>query len=435
VLAGSRLLAGELDLSVLRTGTETRAASLARALIGTTVPAPGEWALNQQAEKFADRTVGPTLIASGLGLLVGGPAMALAIQRPDYATAVGVTAPLETLRSVRIALRHGVLIRSEEALSRFASSSWLILDDHEALLHAQCELAEMQVRGIEEDHLLPALAAAGAWLGDARGPALVRACRARHLIARRAALREIAATFVTIEYGRHVLRLSSKTNRTQFAPLRVELDGVEVARLRFQRTVGLAAASTVRQLQRAGLRVLLISERETPAVATLARRLGVDRFVGDTDADSRHRLLQELSERGVQAVHVHVGPRLRDPGDAHLSVALTGEDETVWRDADMVLLGQSIASLPIMGRLARDSKSRISSLQRWAIVPNLASVAGAFTLGFPGMAAVFISNFGASVIYNRARRALRQASHDDTSPPEAAWCMEDELPANQTAIP
>jgi Cu2+-exporting ATPase len=434
VLAGSRLLAGELDFSVLRTGSETRAASLTRALIGTTVPAPGKWALNEQAEKFADRTVGPTIIASGLGLLVGGSAMALAIQRPDYATAVGVTAPLETLRAVRIALRHGVLIRSDDALSRLASSSWVILDDHEALQHAECEMAEMQVRGIEEDHLLPALAAAGAWLGDARGPALVRACRARHLIARRAALREIGAMFVTIQYGSHVVRLSSKANRNQFAPLRVELDGVEVARLRFQRTAGFAAASTVRQLQRAGLRVLLISEREASAVATLARRLGVDRFVGDTDADSRRRLLQDLSKRGVRAVHVHVGTRLRDPGDAHLSVAFAGEDETGWRDEDMVLLGQSIASLPILMRLARDSKSRIASLQRWAIMPNLVSVAGAFTLGFSGMTAVFISNFGTSVAYNRARRALRQASLDDTSPPEAIWCTEDELPANQAAI-
>jgi cation transport ATPase len=179
---------------------------------------------------------------------------------------------------------------------------------------------------------------------------------------------------------------------------------------------------------------LLISEREASAVATLARRLGVDRFVGDTDADSRRRLLQDLSKRGVRAVHVHVGTRLRDPGDAHLSVAFAGEDETGWRDEDMVLLGQSIASLPILMRLARDSKSRIASLQRWAIMPNLVSVAGAFTLGFSGMTAVFISNFGTSVAYNRARRALRQASLDDTSPPEAIWCTEDELPANQAAI-
>jgi cation transport ATPase len=432
VLAGSRLLAGELDLAALRTGRRTRAAHVSRALIGTTVPVPGEWALNQQAEKFADRTVGPTLIAAGLGLLAGGPAMSVAIMRPDYATAVGLAVPLETLRSVRIALRQGALIRSTEALSRFGSSSWVVLDDHEALQRVDCELAEMQVNGVEEDRLLPALAAAGVWLGDPRGPALVRACRARRLIARRAALREIAATFVSIEYGGHVLRLSSQANRAQFAPLRVELDGVEVARLRFQRTAGLAAASGVRRLQRAGLRVLLTSEREVSAVAPLARRLGVDRFVANTDADSRRRLLRGLNQRGVSAVHVHVGPGLRDSDDAHLSVALAGADETCWHNADIVLFGQSIAALPALARLARESTARMRSLRRSAVAPNLACVAGAFVFGISSMAVVFISNLGTSMVYNHARRALRLASLDDTSPSEAVWCLEDDAPANAT---
>jgi cation transport ATPase len=430
VLAGSRLLAGELDLAALRTGWRTRAAQVSRALIGTTVPAPAEWALNQQAETFAQRTVGPTLIAAGLGLLVGGPAMSVAVMRPDYATAAGLVAQLETLRSVRIALRHGALIRSDEAFSRFASCSWVVLDDHEELRRTDCELAEMQARGIEEDHLLPAIAAAGVWLGDPRGPALVRACRARRLIARRAGLREIGATFVAIEYGSHVLRLFGKVDRTQFAPLRVELDGVEVARLRFQRTTTLAAESSVRRLQRAGMRVLLASERPAAAVAPLAKRLGVDRLVADADTDFRRQLLRGLSERGVGAAHVHVGPGLRDSGSAHLSVALAGADENCWHEADMVLFGQSIAPLPALAVLARNSVARAANLRRMAATTNLACVAGAFAFGLSSMAVVFITNLGTSMAYNRARRALRLAALDDTSPSEAVWCTEDDVPAS-----
>ncbi len=313
----------------------------------------------------------------------------------------------------------------------------MVLDDHEALQRKDCELAEMQVRGIEEEHLLPALAAAGVWLGDPRGPALVRACRARQLIARRAALREIGATFVAIEYGGHVLRLSGKADRTRFAPLRVELDGVEIARLRFQRTAALTAASSVRRLQSAGLRVLLTSERDESVVAPLARQLGVDQFVGNTDADSRQRLLRGLNERGVSAVHVHAGPGLQDSDDAHLSIALAGVDEIRWHDAgtnaDIVLFGQSITSLPALVRLARDSMARLASYRRWAIVPNVASAAGAFAFGLPSLAVVFISNLGTSMVYNRARRALRLASLDDTSPPEAVWCAEDEFLADSVS--
>jgi cation transport ATPase len=53
VLAGSRLLAGALDIETLRTGNGTRAARIAQTLIETTVPAPHSETLNQAAEDFA----------------------------------------------------------------------------------------------------------------------------------------------------------------------------------------------------------------------------------------------------------------------------------------------------------------------------------------------------------------------------------------------
>ena len=307
VLAGSRLLAGELDLAVIRVGRHTRASEVAGALLEVTMPTPGAWALNRDAEAFADRTVAPTMVAAGLGLIVGGPATAGAMLRPDYATAVGLAAPLETLRDVRVALRHGALIRTREAMSRFAACSWVVLDDHDGLQQADCELAEVQVRGVEENLLLPALAAAGVWLGDPRGPALVRGCRSRGLIARTAGLREIDATGVAINYGRHVLRLRGRPDKTGLAPLRVEVDGVEVAGLRFRRSARLSAVESVRRLQRSGIRVLLASERAPSLVEPLAHRLGVDRCLGDMSAGSKQSLLKALGERGVGVAHVRLG--------------------------------------------------------------------------------------------------------------------------------
>jgi len=418
VLAGSRLVAGELDLVALRTGRQTRAAEVARALLAATAPAPAAWALNRNAEAFADRMVPPTVAAAGFGLLVGGPATANAMLRPDFATAAGLAGPLETLRDVRIALRHGALIRSREAMSRFAASSWVVLDDHEALRQADCELVETQVRGIEEDQLLPALAAAGVWLGDPRGLALVRGCRSRGLIARKAGLREIDATGVAINYGRHVLRLRGHRDRTGLAPLRVEVDGVEVAAVRFRATARLAAAASVRRLQRAGLSVFLASEHATAMVEPLARRLGVDRHLGDMDARSRRSLLKALGERGVGVVHVHLGGAPRDPGDAHLSVALRGADGVGCRDADIVLFGPSIAPLPALATLARDSVTRVRHARIMAMAPNLACIAGAFAFGFTGLAVVVISNLGTSMVYNRARRALHSDRVAD------AWTLE-----------
>lgn len=64
VFAGSRLLAGALDLETLRAGDDTRAARIAQTLSETTVPQPHSEALNQDAEEFASWTVAPTLLLS-----------------------------------------------------------------------------------------------------------------------------------------------------------------------------------------------------------------------------------------------------------------------------------------------------------------------------------------------------------------------------------
>ncbi len=427
VLAGSRVLAGDLSLEALRPWGQTRAAEIARTLVATAAqpPLPGAWALNPEAEAFANTTVVPTMVAAGLGLLAGGPAMAGAILRPDYATGMGLAAPLETLRAVRIALSNGTLIRSADAMSRFAASSWIVLDDHEGLLHAECDLAEMRVRGVREEQLLPALSAAGAWLGDPRGPALLRACRARRLVARRANLREIDASGVAIDYGSSVLRLRGPLDRNGLLPLQVEVDGTEVAELRFHRADRLAAAASIRRLQRAGLRVMLTSERPTAEIAPLAERLGADRYVGDMDANSRQSLLEALGERGVGAVHVQLAGSPRAPGNAHLSVVLDGADKGGSQDADIVLFGSSLSPLPELAALARDTVARIGRARRLVLAPNLACVAGAVAFGFTGLVVVVISNLGTSLVYNRARRSLDSAAGSGIWVPEAAWREEE----------
>src|SRR5262249_39100945 len=136
VLAGSVVLAGGLDLEVLRTGHETQAARIARALIETTGLPPHSQGLNQEADHFASRTVAPNLLTAGAGLAIGDLTTAGAILSPDYATGVGLAIPLQKLRDVRLAFHHGAVIRAGHALGRLATTSCVVLDDHEELHHA-----------------------------------------------------------------------------------------------------------------------------------------------------------------------------------------------------------------------------------------------------------------------------------------------------------
>ena len=436
VFAGSRLVAGSLELEVTRTGEETRAVRIAQTLIAATVPAPRTWALNQDAEDFAGRTVAPTFLAAGAGLAVGDLTTALAVLRPDYATGVGLAVPLETLRAVKFAIRHGAVIRAGNAVARLATTSWIFLDDHEALNRAGCDVAELQIRGLDEARLLPAVAAAGIWLGDERGPALARACRVRGLIVRRADLREIDADGVVIGYGDHVVRLRGRPvcGATSPPPLIVEVDGVEAAGVRFLRNGRLEAAATVRRLQRGGLRVFLASERAADAVALLARQLGVDRHRGGMSLDSKIQVLRDL--RRQQAVVAYVGDCLAEAPvarEAHLSIALGGADRLGRDPSDIVLFGPSIVPLPALFALARDSARRMERARWGVMAPNLLCVAGVFAFGLTGMAAVIISNFGTSIVYNRARRSLRVAETAGAVRSDAGWDADDDTAP--TALP
>jgi Cu2+-exporting ATPase len=410
VLAGSRLVGGALDVETLRAGHDTRAARIARTLIETAVPAAHPEALNREAGDFAGRAVAPTLLAAVAGVVVGDVTTAAAILSPDYATGVGLAVPLERVRGVKSALRVGALICAGDALGRLASASWIVLDEHEALHRTGCEVAEMGATRLDETRLLPAMAAAGVWLGDERGPALVRACRARGLVVRRAQLREIDRDGVAIRLGAHVVRLRGRPVVAGAAPppLMVEVDGVEAAGARFRRNGILEAAATIQRLQRDGLRVFLASERPGNAAARFAAQLGVDRHCGDMRRDDKIRLLCELRQQRIAAIYIGDAPLEASVArEAKLSMALTGADRLGLGPADIVLLGSSLAPLPALFALARDSARRMGRARQMALAPNLFSVAGAFAFDFTAMAAVVISNLGTSAVHNQARRSLR----------------------------
>jgi len=76
------------------------------------------------------------------------------------------------LRDVKLAIRNGSVIRSASAFGRLATTSWILLEDHEALHDAQCEVAVLRANRSDENEVLLVAAAAGVRLDDGRGSAL-----------------------------------------------------------------------------------------------------------------------------------------------------------------------------------------------------------------------------------------------------------------------
>jgi len=191
------------------------------------------------------------------------------------------------------------------------------------------------------------------------------------------------------------------------------VDGLQVAEARFVRNGYLEAAHAVRRLQADGLRVFLVSQR---AASDLAKALGVDRYGEGMSDDDKVRVLRGLRRQGLGAVYVgYKSAHAAVVREAHVSISLGGADAAAVVGAelghsDILLMSPSIAPLPVLYALARDSGRRKDRARYAVMVPNLLCVAGAFAFGFTPIAAVLLSNFGTSLAYNGAKRALHRTA-------------------------
>ena len=160
--------------------------------------------------------------------------------------------------------------------------------------------------------------------------------------------------------------------------------------------------------------MFLASERTAVAAGSLAQRLGVDLHRDRMSRNGKIRLLRELRRHQVAAAFV--GDCLTHAPvacEAHVSISLVGNDATMefgWgqEPADIALLAPSIAPLPGLCALARDSIGRRERTRSAIMAANLLCVAGAFAFGFTPLAVVLVTNFGTSLVYNNAKRALNE---------------------------
>ena len=427
VFAGSTLRLGELHIEVLRTGPQTRVATLARITLAATTVPHGSRTPTLRGETFAEQTVTPTMAIAGLGLLVGDVSTAGAILRPDYATGPGIAFPLETLQAIALCLRHGILIREPEAIERLATADLLILEHHAALDRTELDVDAVQAfPGHHEDDLLRYAATAFHDLDDERAGALHSACRTRGI-----ALLDLPpaefATDLTLMQGNDRIKVgdlgtrgrghvSSKPaeqtclRRTELdAPdsLMVGINGQVGGLIHFRRSDRLVATSTLRRLRaKRNLRIGIISAQPLPGAAPL----GADFQIGELSPDDRIRLLQDCRRRGFKVAYV--GDCRRDP---RMAAEASRRDlaRRKWTDildddpAPICLLQPRITRLGELWDIASIHRRRLRVAHGYAMIPNVACIAGAFFWGFTSLASVVVTNLGTYCVYSRTAASIR----------------------------
>jgi len=193
-------------------------------------------------------------------------------------------------------------------------------------------------------------------------------------------------------------------------PLTVEVDGMEVAGVRFARSDNPEAAEIISRLQRAGLSVFLASER------MCAKQHSIDRYSGNMGAGDKIAFLRDLRRESINAAYI--GDCLTDASvvrEAYLSIGFATRDAETgaeWEqgapDINFAYTVDRFAAGTL--RAGAGQRQTTPAYAERSHDPNLLCVAGAFAFGLAPMAIVFISNFGTSMAYNGARRPPRGAA-------------------------
>lgn len=302
VHAGGELISGQIKVRVLRTGSKTRISQIRNEILENSGIYKSDSALNLTGQRFASKTVLPTLALAGFGLATGGVGTAVAVMRPDYATGVGLGEGLEHLRLASEAYREGFLIRDPEIFSKVRSVDIWISES--------------------SDSQIPSMS------------------------------------------GQIVAELIS--------PQQLDLvHGKE--RLTLQ---------------------------------------GFDPVVNDVD---RMRLIQLLRSQGLKVGWS--GNGLKYPNTARFAdISLSTSDELnpALNPTAIVSLNPGPVEWDKVFEIYRDQKRENDRVRKLALIPNVAAVAGAFTLGFTSLASVILTNAGIWTVFTRTRRkagSLRKSRH------------------------
>jgi hypothetical protein len=401
--AGGVLLGGRAELLADGPASRARLACIGALVDRATRNAPGRIAPTADAERYADSLVPPTLATAGLGLLAGDVGTAVAVMRPDYATAEAMTASFEDLDAVACCLAAGCLPGSARALESLAAVDTIVITDQPGLEAAGLAVSRVVTVAAADAALVRHAASLGRHLADERADALLAAARGRRLPLLQTephAFGDDRIEIVETRGGRRLALVEAEAaGATSPRPLVLEVDGRPAATFEFSFEGPPRMAALAERLQATlpglGDRIVTTSRAERAAVVrrlvTEGRRVAVVVAHDDRSQPVDGALVTVWLGRPEAAMPV--GEPADSPSDA--SHRLDGRLSITILDGDVLKLADLFDAA-----IAR--RTRLAHHRRLSLLPNVACVAGVFLLGFTSLVAAIVCNAATLGAYHRA---------------------------------
>ncbi len=396
VYASTVVRQGKLYVRATRVGNDTTAAQIVKMV--ETAPI-GETRIQNYAEHFADRLVAPALLLSGsLYALTGDLNRLLSMMIVDFGTGIRVAAPTSVLSGMVYAASRGVLIKGGNYMEQLARLDTIVFDKTGTLTQGSPQILDVisfNERQFPAAKIIGLSAAAEARLTHPVAEAIVSKAKREHIkIPERIDSNfqiglgvEARVNGYSIHIGNdRFFREKSICDQAALGQVRdlsaqgcssllFAVDGKLTGLIPYADKIRPESRDVVRTLHNRGLRnIVMITGDNAAVAASVARQLGIDRYVADALPEDKARVISEYRNAGQ--VVAMVGDGINDSpalAFANVGISLKTGADVARETADVILMDDDLWKLIAAIDISKDTIALIH--QNYGIVAGLNALA------------------------------------------------------------
>ncbi len=412
IFASTVMVAGKIHVAVEKSGSATATAKIAQILHDS---AGYKLALQHKGERLADKAVIPTLCLGGLAFATLGPPGAVAVVNSDLGTGIRMAAPLAMLSTLALCAQRGVLVKDGRALDLLCEVDTVLFDKTGTSTRERPEVGRViAANGFNPLQILRFAAAAERRFHHPIALAILQKAAEHGL-----RLPPADATQYKVGYGitvgidgrrvrvgsrrfmefegvpltRGIGRALDEVHREGHTMVMVAVDDELGGALELRASIRPEVRGIVQGLRERGIRqIAIISGDHEAPTRRLAEELGMDRYFAQVLPADKAEYVEKLQREGRKVCFV--GDGINDAialKKANVSISLRGATSIATDTAHVVFMEQSLGKLCELRDIARDLDRNVRNSWLMILGPNIACIAGVFTLGF---------GIGASVVTN-----------------------------------
>jgi heavy metal translocating P-type ATPase len=416
VFASTVMVSGKVRVAVEKSGSETATARIAQILNDS---AGYKLATQHKGEQLADKAVIPTLCLGGLAFTTLGPPGALAVVNSDLGTGIRMAAPLAMLSTLALCAQKGILVKDGRALDLLCEVDTVVFDKTGTLTRERPEVGRViAANGLDPLQILRFAAAAERRFHHPIALAILQKAREEGLRLPLADATQYKVGYgITVGIDGHRIRVGSRrfmelegvplpravrtaldhVHREGHTMVMVAVDDELGGALELRASVRPEVRGIVQGLRERGIRhIAIISGDHEAPTRRLAEDLGMDRYFAQVLPADKAGYVEKLQREGRKVCFV--GDGINDAialKKANVSISLRGATTIATDTAHVVFMEQSLGKLCELRDIARDLDRNVRNSWLMILGPNLACIAGVFTLGFGIGASVLTNNVAA----------------------------------------